>query len=52
MYYKYAQQGGLYLGGITYRCKFENVEVGATIEVDANHFFKDTSVILMVDYIN
>ena len=52
VYYKYAQQGGLYLGGITYRSKFENVEVGATIEVDANHFFKDTSVILMVDYIN
>ena len=52
VYYKYAQQGGLYLGGITYRSKFENVEAGATIEVDANHFSKDTSVILMVDYIN
>ena len=52
VYYKYVQQGGLYLGGITYRSKFENVEAGATIEVDANHFSKDTSVILMVDYIN
>lgn len=49
VYYKNIQQGGVYLGGITYRTKFENVKKGKTIEVETSHFSKTTSEILMVD---
>lgn len=52
VYYKYIQQGGAYLGGITYRSKFENVSAGSTVKVDAKHFSESSSKILMVDYIN
>lgn len=51
VYYKYIQQGGAYLGGITYRTKFENVVAGAEITEKTSHFSKTTSEILMVDYI-
>lgn len=51
VYYKYIQEGGAYLGGITYRSKFENVTADKELEVDAGHFSKDTSVILMIDSI-
>lgn len=52
VYYKYFQQGGAYLGGITYRVKFENVKAGATVEEKTSHFSKNSSDILMVDVIN
>lgn len=52
VYYKYKQDGGAYLGGITYRTKFENVTSKATIEADTAHFNVNTSEIIMVDYIN
>ena len=51
VYYKYIQEGGVYLGGITYRTKFENVTAGAEINMKTSHFSKTTSEILMVDYI-
>ena len=51
VYYKYFQQGGAYLGGITYRVKFENVKAGATVEEKTSHFSKNSSDILMVDSI-
>lgn len=51
VYYKYIQEGGAYLGGITYRTKFENVTAGAEISEKTAHYSKTTSEILMVDYI-
>ncbi len=51
VYYKYIQEGGAYLGGITYRTKFENVTAGAEISEKTSHYSKTTSEILMVDYI-
>lgn len=38
VYYKYVQQGGVYLGGITYRVPFENLKAGGEITETANHF--------------
>ena len=52
VYYKYYQKGGAYLGGITYRVKFENVKAGETVEEKTSHYSKDFSEILMVDAIN
>lgn len=49
VYYKYFQKGGAYLGGITYRVKFENVKAGQTVEEKTSHYSKDFSDILMVD---
>ena len=49
VYYKYFQEGGAYLGGITYRVKFENVKAGANVEEKTSHFSKNSSEILMVD---
>lgn len=49
VYYKYFQEGGAYLGGITYRVKFENVKAGQTVEEKTSHYSKDFSDILMVD---
>lgn len=49
VYYKYFQEGGAYLGGITYRVKFENVKAGASVEEKTSHFSKNSSEILMVD---
>ena len=49
VYYKYFQKGGAYLGGITYRVKFENVKAGKTAEEKTSHYSKDFSDILMVD---
>ena len=52
VYYKNIQDGGAYLGGITYRAKFENVKAGATVEVDTSHYYKDSSQIVMVDNVS
>ena len=49
VYYKYFQEGGAYLGGITYRVKFENVKAGASVEEKTSHFSKNSSEILMMD---
>lgn len=51
VYYKYVQEGGVYLGGITFRTKFENVKPGAELEAVAGHFIKSGSSIMMVDSI-
>ena len=48
VYYKYIQSGGAYLGGITYRVPFENVEERGRILSVANHFAKGTSQIVDV----
>ena len=50
VYYKYIQIGGSYLGGITYRTPFEDVEPGETVTSVAGHYRKNTSVITMVSY--
>lgn len=49
VYYKYFQKGGVYLGGITYRVKFENVKSGHTVKEKTSHYSKNFSDILMVD---
>lgn len=49
VYYKNIQNGGAYLGGITYRAKFENMKAGAILEAETSHFYKNGSHILMVD---
>lgn len=51
VYYKYFQDGGTYLGGITYRSKFENLEPGETKEEKIGHFSKNFSEIVMIDSI-
>lgn len=48
VYYKYKLSTGVYLGGITYRTKFENVKAGKTLKESAGHFSKKSSEILMV----
>lgn len=48
VYYKYAQTGGAFLGGITYRVPFENVEGKKSVSSVANHFNANTSVIVDV----
>lgn len=50
VYYKYIQSGGAYLGGITYRTPFENVEPGDTVNAVANHYTESSSVITLVTY--
>lgn len=52
VYYKNIQDGGAYLGGITYRAKFENVKAGATVEAETSHYYKDSSQIVMVDNVS
>lgn len=46
VYYKYVQQDGTYLGGITYRVPFENVEPGGSVTVTAGHFDPENSRVL------
>lgn len=48
VYYKYAQLGGAYMGGITYRVPFENIKGKASVDSVANHFNKSTSRIIDV----
>lgn len=51
VYYKYAQVGGAYLGGITYRVPFENVAPNIAIESVANHFNKANSRIIDIQIV-
>ena len=48
VYYKYAQSGGAYMGGITYRVPFENIDAKGSVTSVANHFSKVTSMIVDV----
>ena len=48
VYYKYVQSGGAFMGGITYRVPFENIEGKKTVTSVANHFSANTSVIVDV----
>ena len=47
VYYKNTKDNS-YLGGITYRAKFENVEKGKKLTTKTSHFTK-SSKIVMVD---
>ncbi|MBQ9887098.1 MAG: hypothetical protein IJM37_09605 [Lachnospiraceae bacterium] len=49
VYYKLYTEGGVYLGGITYRAKIENVAPGATVTQGAAHYFIESSEVLCVD---
>ena len=49
VYYKNLDKSGAYLGGITYRVKFENVKSGDTLTQSTKHFSKSNSKIVMVD---
>ena len=49
VYYKTISPGNCYLGGITYRAKFENVEVGKSVSVNTLHFNNTNSEILKVE---
>lgn len=49
VYYKYIQQGGAYLGGVTFRTAFEEIGPGETVKADAGHFSEGASEILMVE---
>ena len=48
VYYKYVQSCGAFMGGITYRVPFENIEGKKTVTSVANHFSANTSVIVDV----
>ena len=49
VYYKNLDKSGAYLGGITYRVKFENVKSGDKLTQSTKHFSKSNSKIIMVD---
>ena len=49
VYYKSVSPGGCYLGGITYRAKFENVEGGKSVSSNTIHFSNKNSEILKVE---
>lgn len=49
VYYKTISPGNCYLGGITYRAKFENVESGKSITTNTIHFSNTNSEILKVE---
>lgn len=49
VYYKNLDKSGAYLGGITYRVKFENVKSEDTLTQGTKHFSKANSKIIMVD---
>lgn len=51
VYYKNVDENGSYLGGITYRTKFENVEANKSITIDTEHYLEGASEIVMVDCI-
>lgn len=48
IFYKYQMDSGEYIGGITYNCKVDNLEVGEKRKIYPSHFSFDGSVILMV----
>lgn len=49
VYYKTISNGGTYLGGITYRAKFNNVKPGKNIIADTLHFSRENSEIVKVE---
>lgn len=49
VYYKNVSEGNCYLGGITYRAKFENVEAGKSITINTIHFSSTNSEILKIE---
>lgn len=49
VYYKTISQGNSYLGGITYRAKFENVGSGKSVSANTIHFSHTNSEILKVE---
>lgn len=49
VYYKTVSPGNCYLGGITYRAKFENVESGKTVSSNTLHFSNYNSEILKIE---
>lgn len=51
VYYKNVDEDGSYLGGITYRTKFENVGANSTVSSDTEHYLEGASEIIMIDYI-
>lgn len=51
VYYKNTQDG-IYIGGITYRIAFENLEAGEKREKLSKHFDGNNSHVMMIDYID
>lgn len=49
VYYKTVSKGNSYIGGITYRAKFDNVGAGKSISADTLHFSNKNSEILKVE---
>lgn len=49
VYYKTISPGNCYLGGITYRAKFEKVEGGKSVSTNTIHFSNTNSEILKVE---
>lgn len=49
VYYKTVSKGNSYIGGITYRAKFENVGPGKSISADTLHFSNKNSEILKIE---
>lgn len=49
VYYKTVSKGNSYIGGITYRVKFDNVGAGKSISADTLHFYNKNSEILKIE---
>lgn len=49
VYYKTISPGDCYLGGITYRARFENMEAGQSVSTNTLHFYNSNSEILKVE---
>lgn len=49
VYYKTVSKGNSYIGGITYRVKFDNVGAGKSISADTLHFSNKNSEILKIE---
>ncbi|WP_455537618.1 hypothetical protein [Terrisporobacter sp.] len=49
VYYKNLDKSGNYLGGITYRAKFDDVKEGETLSQNTKHFSSSNSKVIMVD---
>ena len=49
VYYKIVTDGNCYLGGITYRAKFENVKGEKSVTADTLHFSNKNSEIIKIE---
>ena len=49
VYYKTVSKGNSYIGGVTYRAKFENVGPGKSISAETLHFSNKKSEILKIE---